>query len=390
MVFTGRSIFSGRGVSLTVRQGLIHDVRDCSIPDGAPYVSPGFLDMQVNGYAGFDYSSRELSPDDMEKVVHLLASSGTTRHIPTLITNSQENILRILRTIAQALDASPDLAAAIPGIHIEGPYISEQEGPRGAHDPLYVREPSLKEYAEWQEASGGRIRMITLAPERKGALDFIAEITRRGVVASIGHTAGPPELIRQAASAGARCSTHLGNGSHGVVPRLRNYLWEQLAEDRLSAGVIADGYHLPPAVLKVIARVKGRDRLILASDASVMGGLNPGVYKWGNIDVRVFDDGHLGLGDTEYLAGAADLLDRDLAQFMNCTGAGIGDAVRLCTVNPSVLLGVGQAFSKFEEGMPANLTVFSWTPGSERLRILKTMLMNRTLYDAPTMNARMK
>lgn len=197
-VITGRSIFSGHGVSLTVREGLIQDVQDCTLPDGAPYLSPGFFDMQVNGYAGYGYSSPELSQDHIEKIAHVLASSGTTRHIPTLVTNSQENMVRILRTIARALDNSPDLAAAIPGVHLEGPYISAEEGPRGAHDPHYVREPSLEESAEWQEASGGRVRMITLAPERKGALDFIAEITRRGVIASIGHTAGPPELIRQA------------------------------------------------------------------------------------------------------------------------------------------------------------------------------------------------
>jgi N-acetylglucosamine-6-phosphate deacetylase len=388
-VVTGRSIFSGQGVSLTVRHGLIQEIQDSPVPDDAPYISPGFFDMQVNGYAGDDYNNPALSPDHIEHVVNVLASSGTSRHIPTLITNSQENIVRNLRTIARALDTNPDLAAAIPGIHVEGPYISEEDGPRGAHDPLYIRDPSLKEFAEWQEASGGRVRMITLAPERKGALDFIAEITQRGVVASIGHTAGPPELIPRATAAGARCSTHLGNGSHGLIPRLRNYLWEQLAEDRLYAGVIADGHHLPPAVVKVIARVKSPDHIILASDAAVMGGMSPGVYKWGNIEVRVFDDGHLGLADTEYLAGAADLLDWDLAQFMNFTGAGIRDAVRFCTVNPCTLLGIGQPLSEFEVGMPANLTLFTWTPGNDRLIILKTILMTRTLFDSGTMNGRM-
>jgi len=388
-VIAGRSILSGHGVSLTVREGLIQDVRDCRIPEEAPYVSPGFFDMQVNGYGGYDYNSPDLSQDDVENVVRLLASSGTTRHLPTLISNSQENIVRTLRTLARALDNSPDLAAAIPGIHIEGPYISEEEGPRGVHDPRYIRDPSLEEYAEWQEASGGRIGMITLAPERKGALDFIAQVTRQGVVASIGHTAGPPETILEAAAAGATCSTHLGNGSHGLIPRLRNYLWEQLAEDRLYAGVIADGHHLPPAVVKVFARVKSPDRIILASDAAVFGRMGPGVHKWGNIDVRVFDDGHLGLADTEYLAGAGDLLDRDLAQFMKFTGTGIRDAVRLCTVNPCTLLRVGLPFSSFQKGMPANLTLFAWTPGDGRLTILKTILMTRTLFESRTLNERM-
>ena len=162
-VITGRSIFSGHGVSLTVREGLIQDVQDCTLPDGAPYLSPGFFDMQVNGYAGYGYSSPELSQDHIEKIAHVLASSGTTRHIPTLVTNSQENMVRILRTIARALDNSPDLAAAIPGVHLEGPYISAEEG------------------------SGGRVRTITLAPERKEcikiapALDISREALEDGI-----------------------------------------------------------------------------------------------------------------------------------------------------------------------------------------------------------------
>ena len=152
------------------------------------------------------------------------------------------------------------------------------------------------------------------------------------------------------------------------------------AEDRLHAGIIADGYHLPASVLKVFLRAKGLERLILVSDAAVMGGKPPGVYKWDAIDVQVFDDGHLGLAGTEYLAGAGHLLDRGVAQFVRATGCSLAEAVRLCTVNPALLFGLPAVHDEPAAGMPANLTRFTWRPDSEILAVDKTLLGGRLLY----------
>ncbi|MBN1836087.1 MAG: amidohydrolase family protein [Spirochaetales bacterium] len=379
---TGVWVYTGKGVSLSIRGERVVAVRPCPLPPGAPYLSPGFLDGQVNGYAGMDYNAPQLDPKHVAGIVAVLAASGTTRHLPTFVTAPGEKIRAGLRTLSLALETDPQLAAAVPGVHIEGPYICAEDGPRGAHDARYVRDPDFGEFMSWQEAAGGRIRIVTLAPERKGALEFIERVSGQGVIAAIGHCACAPERVREAVEAGALLSTHLGNGSHPLIPRLRNYIWEQLAEDRLWAGIIADGFHLPPAVLKVFLRVKGLGRLLLVSDAAALGGHRPGLHKWGAIDVQVFEDGHLGVAGTEILAGAGHLLDRGVAQFVRATGCSIGEAVRLCTLNPARLLGAPEQPSSADPtpGMAADLVQFRWSPGAEALVVDKTLFRGRLAY----------
>lgn len=340
MILEGSWCGAGRKVRITVEQGRVASVEELGFADRGAILSPGFLDMQVNGYVGIDYSSRELSRDQIESLSAHLMRSGTTRHIPTIITNSQERILDNLRRIAAAREASPELTEAIPGIHVEGPYIATEDGPRGAHDPRFVRDPSIEELQGWIDASRGLLKIVTLAPERKGAIPFIRTLLEAGIIPAIGHTAASPEQIAEAVDAGALLSTHLGNGSHALLPRLRNYLWEQLASDGLTAGIIADGYHLPPSVMKVFHRVKGKEKLLLVSDVGPMGGLEPGVHNWGNIEVEVHPDGHLGLPGTEFLAGAGHLLDRCVAQFLRATGATMEEALFLATEGPASLLGL--------------------------------------------------
>ncbi len=376
----GRSIYNDHGISLSLENSRIAEVQTTEVSPDAPYISPGFLDLQVNGYAGNDYNSPDLSTAEIRRIVDLLAASGTTRHLATVITGPTGRIESNLRTIAGAIEADPLLDQAILGIHLEGPYISAEEGARGAHQAKYVHDPDFHEYQGWQEACGNRIRIITLAPERKGALEFIEKVSHGGTVVALGHTGASPQRIREAVEAGARLSTHLGNGSHSMVPRLQNYIWEQLAEDRLHAGIISDGYHLPAEVVKVIARAKGLHRLILVSDVAVMGGKEPGVYEWDGISVRVYEDGHLGLADAEFLAGAGHLLDRCIAQFVRFTGVRIDEAVRLCTTNPAEFLGQKQAGEGFAAGMSADLTLFRWRPGAVELDIEKTVLNGQVLY----------
>lgn len=380
MKYRGVSISAHEPIEVTVWDGIITAIDRLHAVSDLPYIAPGFLDMQVNGYQGSDYSLDDFSEVHLHNIVAKLAASGTTHHIPTIVTSPQERILRTLHIISRVRHDSPDVAAAIPGIHIEGPYISSEDGPRGAHDPTFIRDPDFAEFEAWQEASDGKIAVITLAPERHGALDFIRKVSDSGVVAAIGHTAASPELIREAIAAGARLSTHLGNGSHSLLPRLKNYLWEQLSADELMAGIIADGFHLPSSVVKVFVRAKGLDRLILVSDVALFGGFQPGIYTWGNLDVQVFDDGHLGLPGTEFLAGAAHLLDWDIAHFMNVTGADPGATIPLCTINPAKLLGLAENFGTLEVGAPANLVLFRFQPGDERLTILHTIRAGTEIF----------
>ncbi|MDA3941164.1 MAG: amidohydrolase family protein [Spirochaetia bacterium] len=380
---TGRSVFTGRNIEAKFNEGIIIDVKELSSSEHLPFISPGFMDIQVNGYSGLDYSSDNLQGSDVVKITAMLAAAGTSRHFPTIITNSQKLIIRNLKTISRTIIDNPDLSDAIPGIHVEGPFISAEDGPRGAHDLQYVRKPDFAEFEEWQSASGGRIRQLTIAPELPGALDFIKRVSSEGVIVSIGHTAADPGIIKEAVKAGASMSTHLGNGSHGTLPRLNNYIWEQLGSDELNASFIADGFHLPPSVVKVILRTKGLDRLILVSDIAVLGGTKPGIYKWGNIDVKVHEDGHLGLAGTEYLAGSGHLLNYSIAWLMNELRLSPADAVALCTINPQKLFFPSDDKTGLKPGASADLTLFNWNRGDTQLGILETWSRGKKVYTAP-------
>jgi N-acetylglucosamine-6-phosphate deacetylase len=380
MTYQGVSVFDLEPVEVEVHGEYIQRVTPLKAKGHLPYISPGFLDIQVNGYMGSDYSLEDLSEEQIAKIIFHLNRSGTTQHVPTIITTPHERILRNLKIITKGIQGSKDIACAISGIHIEGPFISPADGPRGAHNAAYVRPPNLNEFNQWQEAAEGRITIVTLAPEWEGALEFIQEITSMGVIAAIGHTAAPPDRIKAAVEAGATLSTHLGNGSHPLIPRLRNYLWEQLAEDRLMAGIICDGFHLPKSVVQVFTRAKGLDRLILVSDAAYLGGLKPGLYRWNDVDVRVFDDGHLGLPGTESLAGAAHLLDWDIPRFMEFTGYSLGETIPLCSRNPGRIQGAPDNYGRLEPGAPANLVMFDYEPRMERLKVLRTIRCGKEVY----------
>ena len=302
--------------------------------------SHGFIDTQVNGYGGVDYSAADLSVEGITSVVRALRGRGTTRHVPTIITNPQERICRNLELIASACSGDAALAYAIPALHVEGPYISSEDGPRGAHDPQFVREPDIGELREWIAAAGGLLKIVTLAPERSGAIEAIRFLTNEGIVVAIGHTAADEGRIDQAIAAGARHSTHLGNGSHAVIPRLRNYLWHQLAHDELTAGIIPDGFHLPPAVMRSFARVKGLSRIVAVSDAAPVAGTPAGRRRWGSMEIEVHDDGHVSLAGTPFLAGAGHLLDHGVLQLLEHTDFSLHQVIETCTVNAAELIGL--------------------------------------------------
>lgn len=397
---------------VTIERGLIAAVESLPAAPGTaalsqsteclPYICPGFIDLQVNGYAGIDYSGANLgvaaaggpdsSPDAQSeasdgavaKVVRAIATSGTTRHLATIITGPRDRITANCAAIAAAVRTSTLVRTAVLGIHVEGPFISPADGPRGAHDPKHVRNPDWNEFSAWQDAAEGLIRIVTVAPETEGALAFVEKVTAAGVIVAIGHTGASPERIREAVAAGARLSTHLGNGSHAVLPRLKNYLWEQLGADALCASIIADGFHLPDAVMRSFARAKGLDRLVLVSDVAFLAGSAPGIRPWGDVAVEIHADGHLSLAGTEFLAGAGHLLDRDIARFMTATGASLGEATALCIRNPSRLLGLPPGAAGFVPGTPACITLFRHQPGALRLEIETCVVAGEELYRRET------
>jgi N-acetylglucosamine-6-phosphate deacetylase len=293
-----------------------------------------------------------------------------------------ERMSASLRAVAKACEEDRRVAASVAAIHLEGPYISAEDGPRGAHPAEHAREPDADEFRRLQDAAGGRIGIVTLAPELPGAVEFIGQLGRAGIVPAIGHTAAAPQQIRAAVEAGARLSTHLGNGAHALLPRHPNYIWEQLAEDRLWASLIADGHHLPPSVVRCFVRCKGAGRVILVSDAVRCAGLEAGHYEFGGRQVELTRDGAVRLKGTPYLAGSALRLAHGVANVARFASVAVDQAVRMATLNPARLLGMDDRFGGVETGKEASLMVFRRDGENGRIEVLATLVRGEVAWRA--------
>jgi len=227
-------------------------------------VVPGFCDLQVNGFAGVDFNDPATAPEDVARAAAAMEATGVTSFLPTLISS---DLVGFAACAKRVLSSG---APGILGLHMEGPYIASDEGPRGAHDPAAMTAASPDDFARRQDAADGMIRLVTLAPEVPGVLDLIDRLVGSGVRVAIGHTAASPETIVEAVRRGATLSTHLGNAAHLMLPRHPNYIWEQLAQDELWTCLIADGFHLPDQVLKVVMKVKGERAMLVR--AAMPGG----------------------------------------------------------------------------------------------------------------------
>lgn len=352
---------NGLAVRICVSSGRINSILPLDMPapdlQHLPWVAPGLFDLQLNGYRGIWFSSESLTVDDVETVIVDYARHGITRCLPTLITNSFDAIAHGLHTLQKARQRSPLVREIVAGCHIEGPYISPENGPRGAHPIQHVRAPDISELMKWQQISGGLVRLMTLAPEWPEANEFIRAAVASGIVIALGHTAANGSVISSAIDAGASLGTHVGNGCSGTVPRHDNVFWPQLADDRFTCSVIADGWHVPATMLKCISRCKPTDRLVLTSDVSGFGGCSPGRYSTGSLEVDVLDDGRIVVaGQTLYLAGSGALTGDCVLHFSECCGWSLADSWKLATAVPAELLGLPVV--SLSEDAVARLTMF--------------------------------
>lgn len=338
--------------------GVITSIEKTSV-ETDQYVSAGFVDLQVNGHSGFDLNAEQISGETVAGLVDAMLANGVTCFAPTLITASEESLCRALNVIARARAVDSTLAMCIPFVHVEGPHISAVDGYLGAHPAEFVRLPSIAEFKRWQQASDGLVGLVTLSPHFEGSAEYIRALTTRGVHVAIGHTHASPEQIKGAVDAGARLSTHLGNGIEELIPRHRNPIWPQLADDRLSATFIADGHHLPSDVLKVMLRAKGVGRSILVSDAVALAGKPAGDYSTavgGKVELHA--DGKLTLFGSEYLAGSTASLPHCVSNVVKYAGVALKDALRMATANPGAFAGER---GRLAVGARADLVRFEWT-----------------------------
>jgi len=374
----GLLYLDGSAVEISIVDGTISAIERMEESAGTrlPYIAPGLIDLQINGYSGVDFSDQELSTEDFIKATKALWKEGVTSYLPTVITADGE-MLRNSFTLLASASKDPEIAASIPGFHLEGPYISPEKGFRGAHLEKYIRKPNWEEFAGLQEISGNRIRLVTVAPEMEGAIPFIHYCARSGVLVSLGHHNGSSEQIRQAADAGASLSTHLGNGCANMIDRHNNPLWPQLAEDRLSITIIADGFHLNQDELKCFYRMKGLERTILVSDALDLAGLPPGIYIRGEREVLLTPD-VIKFPAENVLAGAATPLSKSVSNMMNFTRCSLPDAIRMASTNPARLLGLDD-LGEISPGKRADLIIFHMT--DEGLEILSTIVRGKIVYE---------
>jgi len=353
-----RHYASGEPIALTLEKGRIASVRPLPAQEPWPthWAAPAFFDVQINGALGHGFSSTELNHGDVQVIADACQGHGISAFCPTLITNSLEALTHGFSILRSAVEAERTLADAMPCFHLEGPYISPEDGFRGAHPREHVRPPCWNEFLRLQEAAGGRIRLVTLAPEAEGAIRFIEKLTRAGVVVALGHTAASGDCIRDAISAGARLSTHLGNGCAAMLPRHENVIWQQLDADELWASLIVDGQHLPAPVVRCMLRAKTPARTILTCDASTLAGLPPGRYRaWGQ-ELEITPAGRIVVAGTPYLAGSWAFLDHCVRSTMSIAGIDLAQAVGMASIQPRELLGL--PCPRLEPGHPADLVLF--------------------------------
>lgn len=366
MPITARHYATGAWVQVRMDGPAIAAVEEISAPREASvndrWVAPAFWDIQTNGRRGVSFADQKLTVEQAAGIVRDQAALGTARLCPTLFTSPAAATEHSLRVLAEVCEQDAEAAAMVLGLHLEGPYICPDEGYRGAHPLAAIRDPDWDEFQRWQELCSGRIVLMTLAPERPGALDFIRAACRSGVVVAVGHTNADAETLRAAADAGATLSTHLGNGIAAMLPRHPNPIFAQAADDRLMASLIADGEHLDADTLRVLVRAKTPERIVLVSDASPLAGCGPGRYgEW-----EITPEGRIVVAGTPYLAGANRDLVEGISRILQTGDVSLAQAIAMVTSNPARLLGRKPAL--IAPGEPACLVVLQRRGPVVRLR----------------------
>ncbi len=358
MRIIGRRYDTGEAVALEIANHRIASVERIVATGRLAWIAPGFVDLQVNGYRGQEFNAPDLTVEQVLQVCHDMDVDGVTSFVPTSTTHSFERQCSAMRALAAACEQSPEIACRVPGFHLEGPYISSADGPRGAHPREHTRAPNWDEFRRIQDAAGGRIRILTMSPEYDGSASFIERAVASDVLVSIGHTNADSAQIQAGVDAGARMSTHLGNGAHGQIRRHPNYIWDQLAEDRLTASLIVDGHHLPPAVVKSFLRGKSPERCVLVSDLVGMAGMPPGRYPHTSVgDIEILENGCIMVGgQRQYLAGAGFPITVGIANVMRFAQIDLKTAIEMASRWPAELIGGDTA--GLTPGAPANLVLF--------------------------------
>ena len=298
----------------------------------------GLTDLQVNGYAGIDFNDLALTPDALDHALDAMRLANVTVCLPTLITASEDTLAGRLNALDNAVARSRLGPAMVPGFHLEGPFLNPVSGYAGCHpaDDMILPDPAVLD--RLTKNLRRPILLLTLAPERSGALALIAWARNRGMVVAMGHTAADLATTMQAAEAGVTLSTHLGNALPQPQPKFRNPLMAQLSQDCLSASFIADGIHIPTEALMVLIRAKTPARSILVTDATAASAAPPGLYRFADMTVERTMAGSVKVPGGTRLAGSALCLDQAVRNIVAWKLADAATALAMASTQPAALL----------------------------------------------------
>lgn len=300
----------------------------------------GLFDLQVNGFAGVDFNDSSLTADALDHALEAMSRHGVAGCLPTLITAPADVLDERFAALDRAVAASRLGAAMVPGYHLEGPFLNPTPGYAGCHPAEAMVLPDVALLERLHRDLRRPISLLTLAPEREGAIELIEWATQRGIRVAMGHSAADAETVRRAAAAGAILSTHLGNALPQPQPKFLNPLMAQLAEDRLHASFIADGIHVPPDALKVMLRAKGLGRSVLVTDATAAADAPPGLYGFAGMTIERAADGSVRVPGSAVLAGSGLCLDDAVRNVVAWGLATEEQAVAMASTIPAALVGV--------------------------------------------------
>ncbi|QDY83898.1 N-acetylglucosamine-6-phosphate deacetylase [Paenibacillus polymyxa] len=313
------------------------------------YLLPGFIDIHVHGGNGEDFMDSD--PRVLDTITSFHSSQGTTAMLATTMTAPKEQIDQVLREV-HAYMALPMPHAQLEGVHLEGPFISPNWA--GAQNPEHIVPPSLAWVAEWEQRYPGLVRQVTLAPEQKGALELIPWLRSHGITAALGHTDATYEEVKQAAAAGLNHAVHTFNAMTPLHHRKPGAVGAVLTDPRIEAEIIADGIHVHPAAISLLAKLKQDHNLILITDAMSATGLEDGHYTLGDLPVIV-QDGIARLEDGVTLAGSTLTMIEGFRYLVQQVGLSIPEASQVASLNPARSLNIADRTGSLEAGKQADI-----------------------------------
>ncbi|NOH14021.1 MAG: N-acetylglucosamine-6-phosphate deacetylase [Chloroflexi bacterium] len=366
MLENAQVVLDGAKIKSVEVEPEIVDKNDSTLLDGeGNYLVPGFIDMQINGGFGWDFTEQ---PDTIWKVGNQLPKYGVTSFLPTMITAPLEKYSQA-QDILQSGLPQDCTGSNVLGLHIEGPFLNPEK--RGAHDPRFMRSPNLKDVDGWSMGNG--VMMVTLAPELEGAQEMISHLVERGIIVSAGHTLANFDETQKAIAGGLRYGTHLFNAMRPLHHREPGVAGALLTNENVIVGIIPDGIHIHPALLESIYHLVAPQRLNLVSDAMAGLGMSSGVYKLGPNSVHV-SGGEACLEDGS-LAGSVLSLDQGLRNLIDFADCSLQDALHTVTTTPARLLGLSHQKGQIAPGYDADLVLLS-----HDLQVLATVVNGRMVY----------